>query len=89
MFTTTSRPVSKTFHVSVGTTINFLVEFAPKTSSKMAAELRFSVVNNPFEENVIQLIGEGYEECVTIDNIHSPLDVIERDVLFEGDEVIG
>lgn len=59
----------------------------------MAAELRFTVVNNPFEDNVIQLIGEGYEECVTIDNIQSPVDVLflenESNVSFKGDEVMG
>lgn len=92
IYTTSSRPVSKTFLVSVGASINFLVEFAPKIPGKMAAELRFSVFNNPFEDNVIQLIGEGYEECVTIDNITSPIDVLVEsspNIIFDGDEVIG
>jgi len=76
--------------------MNFLVEFMPKTVSKMAAELRISVVNNPFEDNVIQLIGEGYKESVTIDNIHCHDNMTSQLQLrcssaieFDGDEVIS
>lgn len=85
--------MSRKFHVAVGENIKFLVDFQPKASTKMAAELRFSVLNNPFEENVIQLVGEGYEESVTIDNIHSSVDHVfdddQSNVMFEGDEVVG
>ena len=77
--------------------MDFLVEFMPKTPTKMAAELRLSVLNNPFEDNVIQLIGEGYQDSVTIDNIHCSHDNVvatfqhapSPDIEFSGEEVIG
>lgn len=83
--------------MDVGALKNFLVEFTPNCESKMVAELRVTVVNNPFEDNVIQLVGEGYKENVTIDNIHYHDNGVmttqqlraKSAIEFDGDEVIS
>lgn len=95
--TKSSKPVSKKYAMDVGALKNFLVEFTPTCESKIAAELRVTVVNNPFEDNVIQLIGEGYKESVTIDNIHCHDNMMTSQqqlrassaIEFDGDEVIS
>ena len=95
--TKSSKPVSKKYAMDVGALKNFLVEFTPTCESKIAAELRVTMVNNPFEDNVIQLIGEGYKESVTIDNIHCHDNMMTSQqqlrassaIEFDGDEVIS
>ena len=92
--TTSTKPVSKTFELNVGASMSFLVEFTPHITGKMAAELRITVVDNPFEDNVIQLVGEGYKQSVTIDNIHchDSTQTMQRAISaieFDGDEVIS
>lgn len=36
----------------------------------MKGKIYLSVVDNPYEETSIQLLGEGYEDDFTLDNIH-------------------
>lgn len=36
----------------------------------MAGTIRLSVINNQFEETVIHMVGESYEDDITLDNIH-------------------
>ena len=60
-----------TVGVPSGKTAEFSVEFTLKVASRLTGQLKISVVNKPFEENVVQLIGEGYQDEVTIDNIRS------------------
>lgn len=36
----------------------------------MTGTVRLSVINNQYEDTVIHLVGEGYEDDVTLDNIH-------------------
>ncbi|XP_057292027.1 hydrocephalus-inducing protein-like [Hydractinia symbiolongicarpus] len=76
---TSTKPVSTMFHAEVGEIIQLSVQFSPHVVAKMVADIRLSVVNNPFEDTTIQLFGEGYEEEVTIDNIQ---------VLVEQDELV-
>ena len=66
-----SRPHTLTVVVPTGKSAEFSVEFTPSVASRLAGELKISVVDNPYEENAVQLIGEGYEDEVTIDNIRS------------------
>ncbi len=67
---TSSKPVMTSFDVNIGVDVNFFVEFTPSEKKRISAEIRLSVVDNPFEDTVIQLLGEGFEEEVTIENIH-------------------
>lgn len=57
--------------VPMGKTAEFVVEFNPSVVGRLVGELKLSVVDNPYEESSIKLIGEGYEDEVTIDNIRS------------------
>ena len=68
--------------------MEFFVEFTPTEKRKIPAELRLTVVDNPFEDTVIKLLGEGFEEEVTLDNIHGGI----QDVPFaeiEDDDYAG
>lgn len=46
---------------------------------------RLSLRNNQFEDTPIQLIGEGYEEEVTIDNVRGQLDWTSEEELMQSD----
>ena len=35
--------------------------------------MKLTVINNQYEDSVVQLVGEGYEDDITLDNIHSVL----------------
>lgn len=92
--TVSTKPVSKIFELGVGASMSFLVEFTPHITGKIAAEIRITVVDNPFEDNVIQLVGQGYKQSVTIDNIHchDSTQTMQRAISaieFDGDEVIS
>ena len=65
-------------NLNAGETSNFIVEFTPSEKKRISAEVRLSVVDNPFEDAVIKLLGEGFEEEVTLDNIHGGM----QDVTF-------
>ena len=43
-------------------------------------------MDNPYEESTVQLIGEGYEDEVTIDNIRSYVQSEEQAAEVEIDE---
>lgn len=57
------------FPLKVSKCIEFAVQCKPTLTDKVIAEIRFSVRNNPYEESVLQLLGEGYKEDVSVDNI--------------------
>ena len=57
-------------HFNAGEEGHFNVEFTPSEQKRVTAEIRLSVVDNPFEDAAIKLLGEGFEEEVTLDNIH-------------------
>lgn len=66
-----SRVHTLSLVVPKGKTADFSVEFSPSLVGRLAGEIRLTVVDNPYEESTVQLIGEGYEDEVTIDNIRS------------------
>ena len=86
LYSTSSKPVSVLFEMDVDETVQFVVEFTPKVSEKMCGDVRLSVVNNPFENTSIQLIGEGYTREVTIENISNLVDIDFADDILEFDE---
>ena len=51
--------------------------------------MKLTVINNQYEDSVVQLVGEGYEDDITLDNIHSVLRTIdpeqEEGSMAEGD----
>ena len=72
--------------VPMGKTADFAIEFNPSLVGRMVGELRLTVVDNPYEESTIQLIGEGYEDEVTIDNIRSYVQTEEQAAEVEIDD---
>lgn len=71
LHTTTNKPASTSINVAINESCSFLVEFNPKSNGKLASDLSLSVADNPFEDTTVQLIGEGYHEEVTIENIQA------------------
>ncbi|KAM9191706.1 LOW QUALITY PROTEIN: hydrocephalus-inducing protein homolog [Dugong dugon] len=56
--------------VSPGETAEFDVLFHSQKVGRMAGTIRLSVVDNQYEETIIHMVGEGYEDDITLDNIH-------------------
>ncbi|NWX91311.1 HYDIN protein, partial [Nothoprocta pentlandii] len=48
----------------------FDVIFTPNLTQRVEGRIRLSVVDNPYEETNILLVGEGYQDDFTLDNIH-------------------
>ncbi len=44
--------------------------FKPKIIQRYEAALRLVVVDNQYEDTIVQLIGESYTDDITLDNIH-------------------
>lgn len=65
--------------LDVGETVSFEVSFHADLPQRSQGQLRLSVVNNQYEETVIQLVGEGYQDTITIDNIQSCLVGIDNE----------
>ncbi|XP_010189967.1 PREDICTED: hydrocephalus-inducing protein homolog, partial [Mesitornis unicolor] len=62
----------------------FDVLFKPTLAQRVEGKIRLSVVDNPYEETNIQLVGEGYKDDFTLDNIRGLVaDSKEEDA--EGD----
>ncbi|XP_052022456.1 hydrocephalus-inducing protein homolog [Apodemus sylvaticus] len=56
--------------VSPGDTAEFDVFFHSNKIGRMTGTIHLSVINNQYEETMIHLIGESYEDDITLDNIH-------------------
>ena len=68
----TSLPLS--LNLDVGETQSFPVTFCPSVTEKCHGELSLRVRDNQFETLSIQLVGEGYQDDVSIRNIHGGTD---------------
>ncbi|XP_032984537.1 hydrocephalus-inducing protein homolog [Rhinolophus ferrumequinum] len=56
--------------VPPGVTAEFDVVFHSQKVGRMTGVIHLSVIDNQYEDTVIHLVGEGYEDDVTLDNIH-------------------
>ncbi|CAF0787663.1 unnamed protein product [Brachionus calyciflorus] len=65
--------------------VSFIVSCTPKQVQAYQASLQLTVTDNQFEDTLIQLIGEGYTEDVTIENLHSLPDNEDDEVLSDED----
>lgn len=36
----------------------------------MTGKIHLSVINNQYEDTIIHMVGEGYEDDITLDNVH-------------------
>ena len=55
--------------IDVGEKAYFSVVFSPQAVQRSNGQIRISVVNNLYEDTVIQLVGEGYEDDITLENL--------------------
>lgn len=49
----------------------FEVEFHPEVAQSFEATMQLLVKDNPYEKTLIQLLGEGYCDIISLDNISS------------------
>lgn len=49
----------------------FEVEFHPELAQNFEATMQLLVKDNPYEKTLIQLLGEGYRDIISFDNISS------------------
>ncbi|KAL3860158.1 hypothetical protein ACJMK2_010318 [Sinanodonta woodiana] len=76
------RPHTASLVVNVGETASFNVTFKPESIQRSQAHIRLAVIDNQYEDSVIQLVGEGYEDEISLSKIHS----IEMPIDPESDE---
>lgn len=60
----------------------FEVEFHPDVPQSFKATIQLFVKDNPYEKTLIQLLGEGYCDIISLDNISSK--VSQDQVSTEG-----
>ncbi|KAM6223795.1 hydrocephalus-inducing protein homolog [Rhynchocyon petersi] len=66
--------------ISPGAIAEFDVLFQSQKVGRMAGAIHLSVVNNQYEETIIQLVGESYEDDITLDNIHGLVASTDQEV---------
>ena len=77
---------SPLLHLKVGETRSVLVIFQPQKTGKCRGELVLKIRDNHFETITVQLVGEGYQDDVSIENIHGGADrqvMVAEDVDFK------
>lgn len=60
-------------------------------AQRVEGKIHLLVVDNQYEETNIQMVGEGYQDDITLDNIHGLVDSIEENAegQLEDDIVEG
>ncbi|NXX95861.1 HYDIN protein, partial [Centropus bengalensis] len=64
------KPHSTSLVLHHGESAEFDVLYKPTLVQRLEGKVHVSVVGNPYEETNIQLVGEGYEDDFTLDNVH-------------------
>ena len=59
--------------LAIGETRDFVVSFRPRAAKKCRGELCLRIQDNQFENLLLQLVGEGYEDDVCIESIRGQL----------------
>ncbi|XP_078257666.1 hydrocephalus-inducing protein homolog [Rhinoraja longicauda] len=62
-----------TINLNSGEEATFDVEFQPTMTRRLEGALYLTVFNNQYEDIIIHLVGEGYQDDITLDNIHELL----------------
>ena len=90
--TSKKLPHNASVILNVGEKAAFDVSFTPSAVQRSQGNIRLTVINNQYEDSVVQLVGEGYEDEVTLDNIHSivaPVDPEQEEGNMADDDVPG
>lgn len=67
------KPHTASLVLHNGESAEFDVIFQPSLVQRVEGLIHLSIVDNQYEETSIQMVGEGYQDNVTLDNIHSPV----------------
>ncbi|XP_059848459.1 hydrocephalus-inducing protein homolog isoform X2 [Hypanus sabinus] len=62
-----------TIKLNSGEEAMFDVAFKPTMAQRFDGTLYLTIFNNQYEDTIIHLVGEGYQDDVTLDNIHGLL----------------
>ncbi|KAM4722980.1 hydrocephalus-inducing protein homolog [Rhinophrynus dorsalis] len=81
------RPHTASLILHPGDIGEFDVFFHPANPQRYESILRLSVVDNQYEQSYVQLVGEGFQDELTLDNIHSPGETITPEGPVEEDVV--
>lgn len=65
------RPHTASVVIHVGETATFDAIYHPSQPQRSQAFVRLSVIDNQYEDSIVQLVGEGYVDNITLDNITS------------------
>ncbi|XP_077166200.1 hydrocephalus-inducing protein homolog isoform X2 [Paroedura picta] len=65
------KPHTASLVLQSGKSAEFDVVFQPNVTQQIEGQIHLSIMNNQYEETTIQMIGEGYLDDVTLDNITS------------------
>uniref|UniRef100_A0A803TF57 HYDIN axonemal central pair apparatus protein n=1 Tax=Anolis carolinensis TaxID=28377 RepID=A0A803TF57_ANOCA len=68
------KPHTASLFLPIEESAEFEVVFHPSLTQRLEGQIRLSIVDNQYEETRIQMVGEGYQEDVTLDNIRSLMD---------------
>ena len=63
------RPHTASVNVGVGEKVAFNAIFRPQAVLRSQAHIRVSVIDNQYEDSILQLVGEGYEDEISLDKI--------------------
>jgi len=61
--------VLKVFVSGGDCSVSLNVTFCPTSAERCTADIYISIKHNMYEDSIVQLIGEGYVETVTIDDV--------------------
>lgn len=53
--------------LDVGETATFEVVYRAERVQRSQGQLRLSVINNQYEDSLVQLVAEGYQDTLTLD----------------------
>ncbi|XP_073461747.1 hydrocephalus-inducing protein homolog [Aquarana catesbeiana] len=81
------RPHTASLILRPGEVGEFDVVFCPTEPLRCECALQMSVLDNQYEKTSVQLVGEGYLEDLTLDNIHSPGGLFTPDGQLDDDVV--
>ena len=78
--------------LDVDESITFDVIFQAAAAHRSQGQIRLSVVDNQYEDSIIQLVAEGYQDDISIDNIQSVVSMeteSEMDLTVADDDIRG
>uniref|UniRef100_A0A670KA82 HYDIN axonemal central pair apparatus protein n=1 Tax=Podarcis muralis TaxID=64176 RepID=A0A670KA82_PODMU len=65
------KPHTASLILHNGESAEFDVVFQPTLAQRIEGLIHLSILDNQYEETSIQMVGEGYQDDVVLDNIHS------------------